>query len=48
MPEAQLAIAECYRIGRGVARDESIARHWYEQAARKGNQAASQMLERTR
>jgi TPR repeat protein len=44
MPEAQMALAEIYRTGRGVPRDEAAARRWYEQAARRGHQGAANML----
>jgi TPR repeat protein len=44
MPEAQMALAEIYRTGRGVPRDEAAARRWYEQAARQGHQGAANIL----
>jgi TPR repeat protein len=43
--ESQLALADIYRVGRGVPRDKDAARHWYEKAARQGNEAATRGLE---
>ena len=46
IPEAQLALANVYQTGQGLPRDEALARRWYEEAARKGNQTAAKILER--
>ncbi|GAB5365622.1 hypothetical protein AAMO2058_001073700 [Amorphochlora amoebiformis] len=34
--EAQIALADCYAMGKGVARDEKMAVWWYEKAADQG------------
>jgi TPR repeat protein len=37
---SQNFVGYCYDIGRGVGRNQKMARQWYEKAARKGNIAA--------
>jgi TPR repeat protein len=43
--DAQFALAEMYRIGRGVMQSEEAARGWYVKAAENGNEAAARRLE---
>ena len=42
--EAQYALAIMYRGGAGIARNMSLARHWYHAAAAQGHQAALESL----
>lgn len=42
--EAQLAMGEAYRMGRGVAVDPAAAADWYRKSAAQGNAAASDAL----
>jgi TPR repeat protein len=44
LPEAEIALAECYRLGRGTAIDPVVAREWYERAARHGSEPAARWL----
>ena len=43
MPEAQLAAADAYRIGKDVPVDLEVARVWYEAAAAQGNHAGARI-----
>jgi len=44
MPEAQVALGDMYRAGRGTPVDEKAAREMYEEAARNGSELAAQRL----
>lgn len=42
--DAMVALAQCYESGKGVMKNEKVARRWYEKAASKGNRNALNIL----
>lgn len=43
-PLRQFELAQCYRLGRGVRKNEKKAMYWLKQAASNGNEEAQKML----
>ena len=45
LPDSQLRLGECYEKGFGTTSDMAKARHWYEKAAKSGNEKVKQEAE---